>query len=206
MIQVKVFPNKKRSLISLGMLDSHGLDWSSKKGVLDVRFRDKIVLWGHKDNNLYMLEVNTICGEVHFTWSWLEMSNVWHFRLWHVNDRYMYLLDERKSISKPDSPGLDIVDLTFCKHCIMGKRHWRAFGLKLIVSKSYLIIYIVICGNPLLITHSLESCIMYHLQMITQDMCGFISSHISLSCFQLSKVSGPSWDSNWTQGEILAYG
>lgn len=41
-IQVRFISNIRINFISLGMLNSYSLEWSSKKYVLDVRSRDKI--------------------------------------------------------------------------------------------------------------------------------------------------------------------
>lgn len=131
--QVSFILDMKRNLMSLGMLNSHGLKWSSKKEVLDIRSRDKIALRGHKHNNPYMLEDNSIYGEVHFTGSWFKISHVWHSRLGHMSDRYIFLLVERRVL-----PDLGKVDLTFCEHCIMSKQHWRNFGVGTHSSKKLL--------------------------------------------------------------------
>lgn len=113
---VSFIPNMRKNLISLEMLNSYGLEWSSMHGVLYVNLSDKkVVLRKYKHNNMYLLEVTTICGEVHFTRSWVDMSHVWHSCLGHMSDRYVSLLDKKML------PALGKVDLKFCEHCIMGK-------------------------------------------------------------------------------------
>ncbi|KAG6557288.1 hypothetical protein Mapa_001215 [Marchantia paleacea] len=86
LIHVRFIPKMKKNIISLGMLDSKGLEWSSKQGVLEVRIGDKIILRRHKHKNLYVLHGNTICGEVNLTRSRHEMANVWHSRMEQVLD------------------------------------------------------------------------------------------------------------------------
>lgn len=74
---VRFISNMRKNLISLGVLDSHGLEWSSRQGVLDVKSSDKkVILKVYKHNNLYLLEGTTICEEVNFTRSRVEMSHL----------------------------------------------------------------------------------------------------------------------------------
>lgn len=125
LIHVRCIPNMTKNLISLGVVDSHGLEWSSRYCVLDVKSCDKkVILGGHKHKIMYLLEITIICREINLTRFCVEMSHVWHLRLDHMNDRYMYLFDEKNMLS-----GVGKIDLTFCEHCIMGKQHMQAFGV-----------------------------------------------------------------------------
>ncbi|OAE22276.1 hypothetical protein AXG93_3491s1170 [Marchantia polymorpha subsp. ruderalis] len=84
---VRYIPEMKKNLSSLGALDTNGHRWSVVDGVLQVKARDKAVLKGNKHRNLYVLEGNTVCGEVNVTRSRPEMSQIWHYRMGHMSDR-----------------------------------------------------------------------------------------------------------------------
>ncbi|OAE25973.1 hypothetical protein AXG93_1712s1530 [Marchantia polymorpha subsp. ruderalis] len=99
-------------------------------GVLQVKARDKVVLKGNKYRNLYVLEGNNVCEEVNVTRSRPEMSQIWHSRMGHMNDKYLILLREKDLLS-----GLGNIDLDFCEHCFMGKHHRKPFGVGIPSSK-----------------------------------------------------------------------
>src|SRR5665811_903002 len=96
---VRYIPDMRKNLISLGILDTKGLEWSTRKGVLQVQASDKIIMKGNKHRNLYVLEGNTVCGEVNVTRSRPEMAHVWHSRLGHMSDRYLTMLREKDLLS-----------------------------------------------------------------------------------------------------------
>ena len=71
---VRHIPDMKRNLISLGMMDSKGYRWVVNDGVLQVMAGTKVILKGNRQKNLYVLEGNTIHGEVNATTSQEEQT------------------------------------------------------------------------------------------------------------------------------------
>ncbi|GFS38693.1 hypothetical protein Acr_00g0058920 [Actinidia rufa] len=63
LIGVRHVPGLGKNLISLGMLDSKGCEFSNKDGVLKVLKEGKVVLQGKRDENLYKLERNVDAGD-----------------------------------------------------------------------------------------------------------------------------------------------
>lgn len=123
---VRYIPGMKKNLNFLGSLDTNGHRWSVVDGVLQVKARDKAVLKGNKHRNLYVLEGNTVCEEVNVTRSRPEMSQIWHYRMGHMSDRYLTSLREKDMLS-----GLNKIDLELCEHCVMGKHHRKPFGVEI---------------------------------------------------------------------------
>lgn len=73
----------------------------------------------------------------------------------------------------------------------MDKHYSQVFDVGFQSSKKLIEKCIMTCENTFQKLHSLESFTMCHLLMLTQDSYGFILSHTSLSCLQLSKVGNP---------------
>ncbi|OAE35897.1 hypothetical protein AXG93_4259s1010 [Marchantia polymorpha subsp. ruderalis] len=87
--------------------------------VLQVKARDKAVLKGNKHRNLYVLEGNTVCGEVNVTRSRPEMAQIWHSIMGHMSDSRLrifgcmaYPLIPKKHMTK--------LDTTSKKCCFLG--------------------------------------------------------------------------------------
>ena len=130
---VRYIPEMRKNLISLGVLDTNGHQWTVADGILQVKAGDKAILKGKKHKNLYVLEGNTISGGVNVTRSRPEMAHIWHSRMGHMSDMYLTLLHERGLLS-----GLGKIDLDFCEHCVMRKHHRKAFGVGIHNSKEFL--------------------------------------------------------------------
>lgn len=63
------------------------------------------------------------------------------YRLGHMSDRYLSLLDEKKSVTK-----FGYSDFVFCKHYIMENNIGELLVLNFIISRRYLSMYIVTCA------------------------------------------------------------
>lgn len=80
---VKHILDKKKNLISLGMLNIKGCQWSVIDGVLCVVADDKVLLKGNKVKNIYEVEGDNVCGgEVNVAISQGELSYLWHMHMY----------------------------------------------------------------------------------------------------------------------------
>jgi len=62
-----------------------------------------------------------------------EMTITWHCKLGHMSERGLKILVERNLI-----PGLKLVNLPFCEHCVTSKQHRLMFGRSTAQSKHIL--------------------------------------------------------------------
>ncbi|KAK2983908.1 hypothetical protein RJ640_020204 [Escallonia rubra] len=88
--EVRHIPELRKSLISMGALDSLGYGFSAQGGVLKVSKGVTVVMKGQKLGNLYRMVGNTITGGVAVTTpaeSNTDSATLWHLRLRHISER-----------------------------------------------------------------------------------------------------------------------
>ena len=73
---VRYIPDMRKNLISLGMLDANGHQWSVVDGVLQVMSGKTVILKGSRQKNLYILQGSTLRGEANVTKSHEEMTQL----------------------------------------------------------------------------------------------------------------------------------
>ena len=130
---VRHIPSMQKNLISLGMLEANGHQWSSADGVLQVSTGEKVVLKGKRHRNLYVLEGNVVCDQANVTTSQEELTRLWHFRLGHMSEKGLAILQKKGVLSNLRSSKLG-----FCEHCVLGKQHRKPFGVGTHTSKEVL--------------------------------------------------------------------
>ena len=130
---VKYIPDMRKNLISLGVLDTNGHQWTVADGILQVKAGDKVILKGKKHKNLYILEGNTVCGEANLSSSRDEKAYMWHSRLGHMGEKNLEILYKKGLLQSMQSTSLD-----FCEHCVYGKHKRHAFGVGTHSSKEML--------------------------------------------------------------------
>ena len=121
---VRHVPLIKTNLISLGMLDSLGLEYKAKDGVLEVLLKGDVIMRGILRHTMYEFEGLAIRGNVHVISTAKEMTRLWHMRLGHIGGKGMEVLLKKKLL-----PDLKRIELEFCEHCVFGKHKRSPFGM-----------------------------------------------------------------------------
>jgi len=86
--EVRYVSQLKRNLISVGALETLGLELSIKDGVLKMTKSSMVVLKGVRRNNLYYLKGSTVTGQVATsTDSDDDSTRLWHMRLGHAGEK-----------------------------------------------------------------------------------------------------------------------
>lgn len=73
---VRYVPKMRRNLISLGVLDSKGYNYSARSGVIKVTHSIRVLMKEDKCENLYQL-IGTIIVDVH-----VESTTGWRYDIW----------------------------------------------------------------------------------------------------------------------------
>jgi len=115
---VRVVPDLRRNLISLGMLDSNGDSYKSENGVLKVLRRSMVILKGILKKGLYVLQVEAILGNAVALSSVKDETKIWHRRLGHIGIKGLHEL-AKQGILDPNKIG----NLEFCEICVLGKSY-----------------------------------------------------------------------------------
>lgn len=113
---VRLVPELKRNLISVGMLDSNGFNVKIEGGTMKVNKGSLTVMKGLKRNGLYILEEKTIAGSVDVTTGRLDRTLLWDLRLGHVSEIGLNELAKQNLLG-----GDKIQELSFCEECVLGK-------------------------------------------------------------------------------------
>jgi len=86
--EVRYVPQLKRNLISIGALETLGLEVSIRDGVLKMTKGSMVVLNSVHRNNLYYLKGSTVTGQVAtLTDSDDDSTRLWHMRLRHTSEK-----------------------------------------------------------------------------------------------------------------------
>jgi len=80
--EVRYIPQLKRNLISVGALETLGIEVSIEDEVLKMTKGSMVVLKGVCRNNLYYLKGSTVTGQVAASTD-DDSTRVWHMRLGH---------------------------------------------------------------------------------------------------------------------------
>lgn len=81
---VRYVPNLKRNLISLGLLESKGLEVKMRDGILKVTSGALVMLKGARKNNLYYYQGSTVVGTAAATTSSSSKKDAEATKLWHM--------------------------------------------------------------------------------------------------------------------------
>lgn len=120
---VRHVPLLKRSLISLGMLDSIECEYKGKGEVFEVIKDSKIVLVGERVNDLYVVRgVEMLNGAYTIAKTILTEVDLWHKRLSHISSKGMEALSKQGIL-----PEGICEQLSFCEHYVMGKTIKHSF-------------------------------------------------------------------------------
>lgn len=81
---VRLVPDLRRNLISLGMLDSSSSTYKSEKGKLKVVKGSMVVLIGLLKQGLYILQGEAVSSDAALSSSANDDTEIWHKRLGHI--------------------------------------------------------------------------------------------------------------------------
>ncbi|KAJ0494593.1 putative RNA-directed DNA polymerase [Helianthus annuus] len=118
---VRVIPELKRMLISIGQLDDQGYDVHFGGGQWRVVKGNMVIAKGKKQGTLYMVEVPA--GNANTVAKGPSPSSVWHQRLGHMGEKGMKMLVARGKL-----PELKKVKSEFCEPCVFGKKKKVSFA------------------------------------------------------------------------------
>ncbi|KAE8661751.1 hypothetical protein F3Y22_tig00113724pilonHSYRG00184 [Hibiscus syriacus] len=125
---VHYVPDLMRNLISVGTLESKGLEVREKDGIMRIISGALVIMKGiQKRNNVYYFLGSTIIGTAAVVASTdeheSEATRLWHMRLGHVGEKSLKLLIDQGLLK-----GARAYKLAFCEHCIKGKKTRVKFG------------------------------------------------------------------------------
>lgn len=84
--QVRYVPDRKRNLISLGVIDHIGFSIKLKSGRLIITDGSRIVMKGTKRNEVYILDEEAITSLFNvYVGSEKDKTKLWHLRLGHMS-------------------------------------------------------------------------------------------------------------------------
>ena len=98
---VRYVPGLRKSLISLGQLDSLGCKITIEKDCLRVSKGELVVMKGSRTYGIYLLQGVTVGGETCVDVDSsrdLDATRLWHLRLGHVSERSLDILRKREMI------------------------------------------------------------------------------------------------------------
>ncbi|KAK2969926.1 hypothetical protein RJ640_000455 [Escallonia rubra] len=87
---VRHIPELRKTLISLGTLDSNGCSYRAAGGVMRIMKGSLVVMKGLKQNSLYLLQGSTVTGAAVVASSSdinSDTTKIWHMRLGHMSER-----------------------------------------------------------------------------------------------------------------------
>ncbi|KAM0059034.1 putative RNA-directed DNA polymerase [Helianthus debilis subsp. tardiflorus] len=112
---VRVIPNLRRKLISVGKLDDEGFNVHFGGGQWKVIKGNLVIAKGKKQGTLYMAEIHA--EGVHAMTTSPSPSTLWHNRLEHMSKKGLKMLAKKGKF-----PDLKKVETEFCESCVFGKQ------------------------------------------------------------------------------------
>ncbi|KAE8719078.1 hypothetical protein F3Y22_tig00109978pilonHSYRG00092 [Hibiscus syriacus] len=134
---VHYVPDLMRNLISVGTLESKGLEMRAKDGIMRIISGALVIMKGiRKRNNVYyflgsiIVETAVVAASTDEQES--EATRLWHMRLGHVSEKSLKLLIDQGLLN-----GARACKLVFCEHCIKGKKMRVKFGTSIHDTKEW---------------------------------------------------------------------
>uniref|UniRef100_A0A803PDC4 Integrase catalytic domain-containing protein n=1 Tax=Cannabis sativa TaxID=3483 RepID=A0A803PDC4_CANSA len=121
---VRLVPDLKRNLISIGMLDDQGFLVKIEKRVLKVCKGSMVVMRERKSNEIYPLEGTMVKNmKACVSSKHVNETGVWHKRLDHVSEIRVHELNKQGLLGK-----VKLEQLDFYEYCVVGKACRVKFG------------------------------------------------------------------------------
>ncbi|XP_073294599.1 uncharacterized mitochondrial protein AtMg00300-like [Primulina huaijiensis] len=114
--EVRLVPEFRRNVISLGSLDEEGYTFKVERGILSIYKGALNVVKGNRSNGLYILSWNTIIGSVSAVQEQQENSRTWHLRLAHISEKGLSELHKQGLLGEKPLNQMEL-----CEDCIKGK-------------------------------------------------------------------------------------
>jgi len=116
--EVRYAPQLKKKFISVGALETLGLEVPIRDGVLKMTKGSTMILKGVRQNNLYYLKSSIVINQVATSTDLDDDSiRLWHMRLGHTREKSLQALKKQGLLK-----GVRTGKLEFCKHCVIGKK------------------------------------------------------------------------------------
>ena len=114
------------------MLDAKGYTVKGENGIMKVMNGSMIIKKGPKESGLYILDAQTITGQLVSVQSKeMTMTELWHRKFEHISEKVLQELAIQGLLS-----GEKLVKMDLCDHCVYGKSHRVKFstGQRLMLS------------------------------------------------------------------------
>jgi len=122
---VRYVTQMKKNIISVGAVETKGLNVTLENGILKVMKGSLVVMKGIRDRNLYYLKGSTFTGSLTASVvSDVDATQLWHMRLSHAGEEPMQALVKQGLLK-----GTKTCKLKFFKHCVLGKKTKVKFGI-----------------------------------------------------------------------------
>ena len=115
-------PDLKKNLLSLEVLKARGYSFSGTNGEIKVTKSSMMILKREQTTIFYKVTRSIIVGDALAATEKEDIIRFWHMRLWHMSERGLQALQKECSTIYP------ILQLDFCKFCIMGRQYRVAFS------------------------------------------------------------------------------
>jgi len=116
--KVRYVSQMKKSIISVGAVESKGLKGTLENGNLKVTKGSMVVMKGIKNRNLYYLKSSTVTGVLAIVVdSDEDVTKLWHMRLGHAGEKSIEALAKQYLFK-----GTNTCKLKFCEHCVLCKK------------------------------------------------------------------------------------
>ncbi|KAH9722810.1 hypothetical protein KPL70_006849 [Citrus sinensis] len=120
--EVRFVPALKKNQISVGALEAKGYKVTIEDGIMKFTHGAMVILQGVRRHNLYYLKGGTT-NEANVVEAHGDTTKLWHVRLRHAGEKSLQTL-MRHGLLK----GTKTCKLSFCEHCVVGKKTRVKFG------------------------------------------------------------------------------
>ncbi|KAH9734881.1 Integrase catalytic domain-containing protein [Citrus sinensis] len=122
-------------IAGIGKIDSHGCKTHVENGIMKIVKGTLVLMKAEKIGaNLFMLKAETLQEvDASVASNGEESTMMWHLKLGHMSEQGLKIFSERKLL-----PGLKLVSLPFCEHCVTSKQYRLKFSRSVARSKCIL--------------------------------------------------------------------
>ena len=115
---VRYVPQMKKSIISVGVVESKGLKVTMENDIVKITKRSMVVMKGARDINLYYLKNSTVTGVMTVSVDLDEdATDMWHMRLDHAGEKSMQALAKQGLLKDAKTYNLE-----FHENCVLSKK------------------------------------------------------------------------------------
>lgn len=147
--QVYYVPDLRNNLLSVKSLTRSGIEVLFSYNVATLKKNGQIVGVAKLKNDLYELQLEIVRPSANSCLKIDKMKDTWHRRLGHLNQQYVYKLQQHKMV---DGMGIVQREIDFCEFCVQGKQcHLPFSGTRSSTKRPLERIHCDVCGpiNPI---------------------------------------------------------